>query len=149
MRRASRKFSPGFWNQSLCQKPTHFVSETLPSFRIFCYFVLIFWKRLWLQTPLQNFSCVTRIRSEYVKHSPRSEKCNALCIMTVRPTKHFLLKNKWLSSGFLKFKSLKFRWASEYFVILCGFLATTLTSEAHRNFFMRRLHAFWVCKTFS
>ena len=97
----------------------------------------------------KKFSCVTRIRSAYVKHSPRSGKCSALWIMTVRPAKHFLLKEKWLWSGFLKFKSLKLCQASEYSIILCEFLAKTLTSEARRKFFMRRMHTFWVCKMFS
>ena len=51
-----------------------------------------FWQRLWLQKPLENFLCVVSIRFEYIKHSPRSGECCALWIMTVRSTKHFLLK---------------------------------------------------------
>ena len=63
------------------------------------------------------------LRTHTVEHFPRSEKCSAHWIMTVRPTKHFLLKEKWLSSVFLKFKSLKLCQASEYSIILCEFLA--------------------------
>ena len=108
-----------------------------------------FWLRHWFEKLVENFLCVVRIRSEYVKHSPRSGECSALWFMTVRPTKHFLLKEKRLSSGFLKVKSLKLCQASEYSIILCEFLAKTLTSEACRKFSMRRIHTFWVCKTFS
>ena len=53
-------------------------------------FCVGFWQRLWLQKPAENFSCVVRIRSEYVKHSPRSGGCSALWAMTVQPMKHFL-----------------------------------------------------------
>ena len=44
--------------------------------------------------------------------------------------------------------SLKFCQSSEYSVILCWFLANTLTLNARRKYFMRRTHTFWVCKTF-
>ena len=66
-----------------------------------------FWQRLWLQKSVENFPRVVRIRSRYVKHSSRSGKCSALWIMTVRPTNHFLLQEKWLSSRFLKIQFLK------------------------------------------
>ena len=62
------------------------------------------------------------------------------------------MKEKWLSSRFLKFMSLKqLCQASESFVILCGILAKTLTLEAHRKFFMHRTLTFRVYnyKTFS
>ena len=61
-----------------------------------------FWQRFWLQKPVENFLCVVCIRSGYVKHSPRSGKYSALWFMTVLPTKHFLLKEKWLSSEFFE-----------------------------------------------
>ena len=108
-----------------------------------------FWWGLWLQKPVENFLCVARIHSEYVKPFPITGECSARWIMTVRPTKHLLLKEKWLSSEFLKFKSLKLCQAPEYSTILCEFLAKTLTSEARRKVSMRRTHTFWVCKTFS
>ena len=142
------KFSTGVWSQSLCQKPTHFVSEALPKSRIFCHFCVGFWRRLWLQKSVDKFLCVVSIRCEHVKHSPRLEKSSAHWIRTVRLTKHFLLKEKWLLSGFLKCKSLKFCHAPEYSIILCEFLAKNLTSEPRRKFSMCRTHTFGVCKTF-
>ena len=54
--------------------------------------------------------------------------------MIVRPTKHFLLKEKRLSSGFLNVMSLKLCQASEYSIILCEFLAKTLTQKPVENF---------------
>ena len=48
------------------------------------------WRRVWLQKPVENISCVLRVRSEYIKHSPRSGEYGALWIMTVRQTNHFL-----------------------------------------------------------
>ena len=80
---------------------------------------VFFWRRLWLQKPVENFLCVARTRCEHVKHSPRLERCNAHWIRTARPTKHFLLKEKWLSSGFFKFKSLELCQTSECSIILC------------------------------
>ena len=138
----------------------HLKSKSLPKIRTFCLwssvklqdilpFCVSFWRRLWLQKPVENFLCVVRIHSEYVKRSPISGKRSARWIMTAQPTKHFLLKEKWLSSEFLKFESLKLCQASEYSTILCEFLAKTLTSEARRKFSMRRKHTFWVSKTFS
>ena len=62
------------------------VSEALPNLPL----CASFWWRLWLQKPVENFLCVVRIRSEYVKQSPRSGEYSALWFMTVRPTKHFL-----------------------------------------------------------
>ena len=112
-----RKFSKGFWSQSLCQKK--FISEAVSISMIFCRFCMCFWRRLWLQKPVENFLCVVRIRFEYVKHFLRPGKCSALWIMTVRPTKHFLLKEKWPSSGFLKLKFLKLCQTSDYSIILC------------------------------
>ena len=44
MRVTHEKFFTVVWSQSLCQKPTHFVSKALPSFRIFCHFVWVFGK---------------------------------------------------------------------------------------------------------
>ena len=75
-----------------------------------CVFV---WRRLWLQKPVDKFLCVVSIRYEYAKHSPRLKKYSALWVVTVRPTKHLLLKKKWLSGGFLKFKHVKLCQASE------------------------------------
>ena len=46
MHTTHRKFSTGFWRQNLCQKSVHFVSEALPSFRIFYHFVRFFVKPL-------------------------------------------------------------------------------------------------------
>ena len=46
MHTTHRKFSTGFWSQNLCQKSVHFVSEALPSFRIFYHFVRFFVKPL-------------------------------------------------------------------------------------------------------
>ena len=48
------------------------------------------WRRLWLQKPIETFSRVIRIRSEYVKRSPGSGEYSALWIMTVHQTSHFL-----------------------------------------------------------
>ena len=135
-------------------------SKSFPKIHTFCLwsfaklqnilsFCVSFWQRFWLQKPVENFLCAVCIHSEYVKRSPISEECNARWIMTVRPSKHFSLKEKWLSSEFLKFESLKLCQASEYSTILCEFLAKTLTSEALRKFSMGRRHKFWVCKTFS
>ena len=127
-----------FWNASLWS------SAKVSNILSFC---VGFWHRLWLQKPVETFPCVVRIRSEYVKHSSsRSGKCSARWIMAVRSTKHFLWKEKCLSSGFLKCKSLKLCQSLEYSVILCWFLAQTLTSEARRKFSMCRTHTFWVCK---
>ena len=39
--------------------------------------------------------------------------------------------------------------ASECSIILCEFLANTLTSEACKKFSVRRTNTFWFCKTFS
>ena len=74
------------------------VSEALPNLPL----CASFWRRLWLQKPIENFLCVVSIRSEYIKHSPRSGEYSALWFMTVRPTKHFLLKEKWLSSEYFE-----------------------------------------------
>ena len=77
-------------------------TEGLPKSRIFCHFCVVFWRRLWLQKPVDKFLCVVSIRWEHVKHFPRLEKCSAHWIRTVRLTKHFLLKEKWLSSEFFE-----------------------------------------------
>ena len=103
MHTTHRKFSMGFFRVDFLNSSLG-SSAKLQNILSFC---ASFWQRLWLQKPVKNFSYVVRIRSEYVKHSPSSGKYNALWFMTVRPTKHFLWKEKWLSSGFLKFKSLK------------------------------------------
>ena len=39
--------------------------------------------------------------------------------------------------------------ASEYFVMLFGFLAKILTSDVCRKLFMSLTHTSWICKTFS
>ena len=134
-------------------------SKSVPKKHTFCLwssakvsnilsFCVGFWHRLWLQKPVETFPCVVRIRSEYVKHSSRSGKCSARWIMTVRSTKQFSWKEKCLSSGFLKCKSLKLCQAPEYSIILCEFLANNLTSEPRRKFSMCRTHTFGVSKTF-
>ena len=74
-------FRVDFWMSSLWS------SAKLQNILSFC---VSFWRRLWLQKPVENFLCVVRIRFEYVKHSPRSGEYSALWIMTVRRTKHFL-----------------------------------------------------------
>ena len=139
------KFSTSFWSQSLRQKPTQKWQNILGFGRAS---KTKFWRRLWLQEPVENFLCVVSIFHEHVKHSPKLEKCTAHWIGTVQLTKHFLLKEKWLSSGFLKCKSLKLCHAPEYSIILCEFLAKNLTSEPRRKFSMCRTHTFGVCKTF-
>ena len=62
------------------------VSEALSSSPLF----VGLWRRVWLQKPIENISCVVRVRSEYIKHSPRSGEYGVLWIMTVRQTNHFL-----------------------------------------------------------
>ena len=84
--------------------------------------------------PMENFWYVVHIRYGYVKHSPRSGKYSALWIRTMRPTKHFLLKEKWLSSRFLKIKLLKLCQASEYSAILCLFWQRLWLQKAVENF---------------
>ena len=160
-----RKISAGFWSQRLRQKVTQndrtfwsltelqkpqLQKSTRKSARLqnVLSFCVSFWLRHWFEKLVENFLCVVRIRSEFVKHSTGSEEYSALWMMTLWLTKHFLLQEKWLSSGFLKFKSLKLCQASEYSIISCEFLAKTLTSEARRKFSMRRTYTFWVCKTF-
>ena len=103
-------FRVDLWNASLWS------FATLQNILSFC---VSFWQRIWLQNPVENFLCVVRIRSEYVKHFTGSQKCSALWIKIVWLTKHFLLKEKWLSSGFFKFKSLELCQTSEYSIILC------------------------------
>ena len=75
-------FRVDFWNSSFWSSAK--LQNILPFYVGFC-------QRLWLQKPLENFLCIVRIRSEYVKHSPRLGECSALWIMGVRPMKHFLL----------------------------------------------------------
>ena len=89
------KISTGFWSQSFRQKNAQ---EALPNLPL----CASFWRRVWLQKPVETFLCVVRIRSEYVKHFPRSGKCIAVWFMNVRSTKHSLLKERWLSSGFFE-----------------------------------------------
>ena len=71
-------------------------------------------------------------------------------IMTVWPTKHFYLRKSdfWVDFLNSSFDHLKLCQPSEYFVILCEFLAKNLTSETRRKFSMRSTRTFWVCKTF-
>ena len=66
----------------------------------------------------------------------------------VRRMKNFLRASKVkVFAKNLHILSLKLCQAPEYSIILYEFLAKTLTSEARRNFSMRRTHMFWVCKT--
>ena len=95
MRTTDRKFYTGLWSQTLHQKNAQ---EALPNLPL----CASFWRRVWLQKPVESFLCVGRICSEYVKHSPRSGKYSALWCMTIRHTKHFLLKEKWLSNDFFE-----------------------------------------------
>ena len=70
--------------------------------------------------------------------------------VSVRHMKNFLQASK--VKFFAKnpsILSLKLCQASEYSVMLFGFLAKTLTSDVCRKLFMSRTHTFWVCKTFS
>ena len=60
-----------------------------------------FWQRLWIMKSLKDFSCVVRVRSEYVIHSVRSGEFSALWIMTIRPTKHFLFDKVLTTPTFL------------------------------------------------
>ena len=84
-------FRVDFWNSSLWSfaKPQNILS-----------FCVSFWRRLWLQKSVENFLCVVRIRSEYVKHSTGSGKCSALWIMTLRSTKYILFDKMYVSSLF-------------------------------------------------
>ena len=84
--------------------------------------------------PMENFWHVAHTHYGYVKHSPGSGKYSAFWIRTMRPTKHFLLKEKWLSSRFLKIKLLKLCQASEYSAILCLFWQRLWLQKAVENF---------------
>ena len=64
------------------------------------------WRRAWLQKPVENISCVVRVRSEY----------GALWIMTVRQTNHFLFDI-----------ALSFPVSSRFWMPLIPFLKNELT----------------------
>ena len=91
-------------------------SEAWQSFRDLCDFLA---KTLILD-GCKKFSCLVCIRSDYVKHSPRSGKCSAFWIEALRPTKHFLVKEKWcpviVTFASLPMTALLFWWS--YFVCL-------------------------------
>ena len=61
-------FRVDFWNSSIWS------SVKLQNILSFC---VSFWRRLWLQKPVENFLCVVCIHTEYVKRSPISGKCSA------------------------------------------------------------------------
>ena len=69
------------------------IFEALPKSKIFFHFVWVFGKDFDSEA-WRKFSIHRTLRCEYVKHSPRSMKFSAFWIMTVRTTKHFLLKEK-------------------------------------------------------
>ena len=90
-----------FKSLKLCQAPPLFVG---------------LWRRVWLQKPVENISCVVRVRSEYIKHSPRSGEYGVLWIMTVRQTNHFLFDI-----------ALSFPVSSRFWMPLIPFLKNELT----------------------
>ena len=95
MRKTNEKFSTGKWLSSGFSEIQ--VSEALRDLSL----CVSFWQRIWILKSLKDFSCVVRVRSEYVIHSVRSGEFSALWIMTIRPTKHFLFDKVLTTPTFL------------------------------------------------
>ena len=106
--------STGVWSQSVLSGFLKFMFLNLCQASEYSMSLCGFWQILWLQEPVEIFSTIVRIRSEYVKHTTRSGECNALWIMTVRPTKHFYWRKNdfrvdfWNSNlwSFAKFQNI-------------------------------------------
>ena len=148
MRATYKKFSTGFWSQSLRQKThkTREYSEAWQSFRS-----LIF------KNLLESHFCFNK-------------KCFAGRMVLIQCALHFVGQMIYFTYRERMYRTYKKfsmdywsqktspkkaqNWDSEtlpsfrifyYFVL---FLAKTLTSKVHRKFFIRRIHTFLVCKTY-